>query len=52
MRKILGLSCMALFFLSIMAHSDVPLMKRKEVQAFIKAMVKKYHFDEKELTQH
>jgi membrane-bound lytic murein transglycosylase B len=50
MRRLLWLGLTLLFAVSLPTYSDNTFTKRKDVQAFIKQMVKKYHFNEKELS--
>lgn len=50
MRRILWLGFTVVFFLSFSAYSDTAFTQRKDVQAFIKSMVKEHHFNAKELT--
>ena len=46
----LGFTMLALFLFSFAVHADTSFTKRKDVQLFIKEMVKKYHFNARQLT--
>ncbi|RUR10292.1 lytic murein transglycosylase B [Legionella sp. km772] len=51
MRRIIWLGFTLLFTFSLSSYSDTAFTKRQDVQAFIKTMVKQYHFNEKQLTE-
>lgn len=50
MRRITWLGFTALLLFSFSAFSNTAFVQRKDVQQFIKSMVKHYHFNEKDLT--
>ncbi len=50
MRRIIWLAFTLLFSFSLSCYSDTTFTQRKDVQAFMKQMVNKYHFNAKELT--
>ncbi len=49
MRRILSLGIIFLCLFSFASYSDSAFTQRKDVQQFIKHMVKKYNFNEREL---
>ncbi len=49
MRRITWLGCTALFLLAFSTFADSSFTQRKDVQDFIKSMVKEHHFNTKEL---
>ncbi len=49
MRRIIWLAFTLFFTFSLSSYSNSAFTHRKEVQAFMKMMVKQYHFNEKEL---
>lgn len=51
MRQISWLGFTVLFLISFTTFSDTAFTQRKDVQHFIKTMVKQYHFDAKQLTE-
>lgn len=51
MRRIIWLGYTLFFLLSFSTYSDTAFTQRKDVQLFIKSMVKQYHFNAKELTE-
>lgn len=50
MPRIRFLGFIALLFISFVTHSDTAFVQRKDVQLFIKSMVKEHHFNERQLT--
>jgi membrane-bound lytic murein transglycosylase B len=50
MRRIIWLGCTLLFSISLSAYSDTAFTQRKDVQLFIKKMVKDNHFNVRQLT--
>lgn len=50
MRRINYLGFIALYLLSFLSHADAAFTQRKDVQLFIKSMVKDHHFNEKQVT--
>lgn len=51
MRRIIWLGYSLLFLISFSTYSDTAFTQRKDVQNFINAMVKQYHFNRKQLTE-
>lgn len=49
MRRITWMSFISLLFFSFSSFSTTAFVQRKDVQQFIKSMVKQYHFNEKDL---
>lgn len=51
MRRIAWISFISLFLISFSSFSDPVFTQRKDVQNFIKSMVKEHHFDARQLNQ-